>query len=107
MNTEVSLVWPSGDCKPVLATKKTPMDLARVVEIIRFRDKDDLDWFDGAKLKIDEVGDVLIMRHDNNPLGITVFYVDAGCDSSSVEEKIVQYFNFINDDVVWWSSRGI
>jgi hypothetical protein len=101
MNSENILDWPSGDCKPVLATPKTPVELVREFGIATFRDRDDLDWFDGAALHIGRLGPILIMRHENNPRKLTAIYVDAGCTPFLAETTLIEYFDLMDDDVVW------
>lgn len=83
MNKQTGFAWPGGDCKPIIATLRTPVELIVDTDATIFRDKDDLDWFEGAYVQIDGLGTVLIMKHDNNPLGLTALYVDVSCHANS------------------------
>lgn len=101
MEHEKFFDWPSGDCKPVLATQRSPEYLVSKFGGSTFRDRDDLDWFDGAHLNIDGLGPVLIMKHDNNPQKLTALYVDIGCDLLFSEAILIQYFHLSGDDIAW------
>lgn len=101
MNQEPSFAWPSGDCKPIIATLRTPSELVANTTANTFRDKDDLDWFEGAYLRIDGLGAVLIMKHDNNPAGLTALYVDLSCQSCFAGTQLREFFRLSPDDVTW------
>jgi hypothetical protein len=45
MFDHTELGWPSGDCKPVIATRRSPAELVAAMETQVFRDREDLDWF--------------------------------------------------------------
>jgi hypothetical protein len=93
--------WKSEGCKPVLAVHPSLEDLYSRHEIDVFRDKDDLDWFVGAIFLADEIGQVLIMRHDGNPPGATDFYVDLACDESLAIGKISEIYRLTDDEIFW------
>ncbi|MDQ1813291.1 hypothetical protein RBA41_08240 [Massilia sp. CCM 9210] len=101
------VTWPSGDCKPVLATELAPENLVRELGVVTFRDKDDLDWFEGAYLNIDEIGSILMMRHDNNPKGLTAFYVDYDCDPIFAEMLLIRHFKLLECNIAWRSSADL
>ena len=85
----------------MLATNKSPADLVVSIGVPTFRDRDDLDWFEGAALTIDGFGPVLIMKHDNNPSGLTALYVDFGHDPFEAEERLIDYFSLLPVEVAW------
>lgn len=101
MNKQTGFAWPGGDCKPIIATLRTPVELIVDTDATIFRDKDDLDWFEGAYVQIDGLGTVLIMKHDNNPLGLTALYVDVSCHANSAATLLVQVFGLSPKDVKW------
>jgi len=107
MNTKKNLSWPSGDCKAILATEKTPEYLVAKHGIHTFRDRDDLDWFCGAELVVDGIGLVLIMKHDNNPKRLTALYVDKKCESSIVEDVLIRFFDLDENDLIWRLSADV
>jgi len=84
--------WPSGDCRPILATPLSVEELVKRRPARVFRDQDDLDFFTGAIWRDLAAGTVLIMRHDNNPEGLTAFYVDSLCDVGLVQNELVKVF---------------
>jgi len=96
-----SIQWPSGDCTPILATTLSLEELSerRALEI--FRDQDDLDWFTGAVFEADGVGSALVMNHDNNPLKISVFYVDSGKDFRESIDRFRCLFKLTNEEINW------
>lgn len=100
-NFEPNVVWPSGDCLPVLATKMTPEDLSSRFEGRVFRAKDDLDWFSGVLIEKSDIGQILIMRHDNNPEKLTAFYVDVNQDVSLAQIEIAKKFLLTKDEIAW------
>jgi hypothetical protein len=101
VSKQTGLVWPSGDCKPIIATLRTPVEPIVDTDATIFRDKDDLDWFEGAYVQIDGLGTVLIMKYDNNPSGLTALYVDASCHVNSAATLLVQFFGLSPKDVKW------
>ena len=107
MNEQYAREWPSGDCRPVLATAKTVSDLVDGRGIATFREKDDLDWFEGARLTVDGIGPVLIMKHDNNPENLTVLYVDSFLEPLFAEEQLTRYFDLSGEDVAWCLSKDL
>ena len=102
MHQPRAYAWPSGDCKPIMATLRSPHELVANTDASVFRDKDDLDWFQGACLTVDGLGTVLIMNHDGNPLRLTVFYVDMGFDASSSGAQLKNFFGLSPDDIAWY-----
>jgi hypothetical protein len=108
MSKKSNFEWPSGECKPVLATHKNPTELVSnlEIEIVTFRDQDDLDWFEGALVPVSDLGLVLIMRHDNNPLKLTALYVDSHCDSLAAEERLIKFFCLREKDIAWRLTNG-
>lgn len=107
MNEQYAREWPSGDCRPVLATGKTVSDLVDGMGITTFREKDDLDWFEGAGLTVDGMGSVLIMKHDNNRDNLTVFYVDCFLEPLLAEERLIRYFDLPGEKVAWRLSEDL
>ena len=107
MINENVVSWPSGDCKAVLATQKTPNDFAMQVGAATFRDRDDLDWFEGVILKINPLGTVLVMKHDNNKRKLTAFYVDSNIESRFAEIAIIEFFDLTKDEVEWRVSNCV
>lgn len=101
MSKQTGLAWPSGDCKPIIATVRTPVELIIDTDATIFRDKDDLDWFEGGYVKIDGLGTVLIMKHDDNPLGLTALYVDVSCHANAAATLLVHFFGLSPEDVKW------
>lgn len=95
------ILWPTGDCSPILATTLSLENLSQRCEIKIFRDQGDLGWFSGAAFESEGLGPVLIMRHDNNPLKIVVFYVDSGKDFLYSIDFIRAQFLLENEDVSW------
>lgn len=93
--------WPSGDSRPVLATKISLDELCARCEFEKFRDKDDLDCFTGAVVKNDLIEPLLIMRHDGNPFGLTAFYVDFSVDPHEAQTAIVAIFKLQEDEIHW------
>jgi hypothetical protein len=101
VNKQTALEWPSGSCKPIIATLRTPVELVAETGTTAFRDRDDLDWFEGAYLQIEGLGTVLIMKHDNNPSGLTALYVDLSCHSHSAGKQLIHFFGLSPEDVTW------
>jgi len=99
----MEIAWPSGDCKPIIATPRTPSELVAHTGATSFKERDDLDWFEGAYVKIEGLGPVLIMKHENNPLELTALYVDLSCHSTSAAKQIIRFFDLSPDDVAWQS----
>lgn len=97
--------WPSGDCKPIIATRRTPAELVANTGAAIFRGKDDLDWFNGAYVQIEGLGTVLIMKHDNNPSGLTALYVDLSCHANSTGKLLREFFSLSLDAVSWSTLR--
>lgn len=95
------IIWPSGDCKPIFATSLTVSELSIRNKLDIFRDKDDLDWFTGAQYIDSEIGFVLIMRHDNNPYGLTVFYVDNKSLNEISINSIFSKFKILPKEANW------
>lgn len=94
--------WPSGDCKAIFATKNsTPLTIAEALKISSFRAQDDLDWFCAVLINIQGIGDVLIMKHDGNPEGLTAYYVDSKCEKKFSIEKITTHLKIEKQDLVW------
>ncbi len=106
MSHENILKWPSGDCKPVLATRKMPSELANAKGVTTFRSRDDLDWFEGAIFETDTLGTILIMRHDNSPAKLTAFYIDAGMEPTVAEKNLAQFFDLAESEIEWRLSRS-
>jgi len=96
-----ALEWPSGDCKAILATLRGPAQLVASTGALVFKDKDDLDWFEGASFQVEGVGTVLIMKHENNPLGLTAIYVDLGCDADAAREALVGLLGLSPESIAW------
>jgi hypothetical protein len=84
--------WPSGDCRPVLATKLPVEELSKRRYSAVFRDQDDLDSFTGAIWLDLPTGPVLVLRHDNNPKELSAFYVDSAQDIVCSQAEIVNFF---------------
>jgi hypothetical protein len=98
---ESKAAWPSGDCKPVIATRLSPAELAGPTSTLVFRDRDDLDWFEGAWFQIEKLGAVLIMKHENNPQGLTGLYVDLSCDAQAAQRTLAKYFGLSGETIAW------
>ena len=96
-----ALEWPSGDCKAILAILRSPAQLVASKGALVFRDKDDLDWFEGASLQVEGVGTVLIMKHENNPLRLTAIYVDLRCEVNAAREALVEFFDLSPESIAW------
>jgi hypothetical protein len=96
-----AIEWPSGECKPIIATMLSPSQLVASRAAVVFRDKDDLDWYEGASFQLEGLGTVLIMKHDNNPLGLTALYVDRGCDVSAAQETLVKFLGLSPESIAW------
>ncbi len=96
-----ALNWPSGDCKAIIATMRSPAQLAASTGALVFRDKDDLDWFEGTSFQVDGLGTVLIMKHENNPLGLTAIYVDLWCDVNAARESLVNFLSLSPESIAW------
>ncbi len=93
--------WPSGDCKPIIATMRSPAQLVASTGALVFKDKDDLDWFEGASFQVAGVGTVLIMKHENNPLGLTAIYVDLRCDANVTREALIRFLALPPESIAW------
>jgi len=93
--------WPSGDCRPILATRLLVEELSKRRNLVPFRDQDDLDSFTGAIWRDAPIGPVLVMRHDNNPRGFTAFYVDSARDITSAQAELVNFFCLVDSEVAW------
>ena len=104
-NTVVS--WPSGDCTPIIATLIEPEALISSLGVQVFRDRDDVDWFVGARFDCDGVGPVLIMRHVSSPEELTAIYVDAGVDIHRAEETVRRALTLDNSDIYWRRSSSV
>lgn len=96
--------WRSGDCKPVLATHLSTVDLVKNLNVEVFREKDDLDWFSGAIFLNDTIGQILIMQHDNNPQKLTAVYVDDSVDLLMAEAIIVKALQ-LPEKAIFWRRR--
>lgn len=105
MNKQTALAWPSGDCKPIIATLRSPVELVSNIGATVFRDRDDLDWFEGAHVQIEGLGNVLIMKHDNNPAGLTALYVDLSCHGDTARRQLASFFGLSPDDIAWQLER--
>jgi hypothetical protein len=92
--------WPSGDCRAVIATKLSLEELTNRIKLSIFRAKDDLDWFSGAIINHSKLGYILIMRHDNNPLKLSVFYVDVGQDYN-IAQLIISALFLKKNEIDW------
>lgn len=101
MYKHTALAWPSGNCKPILATLLSPAKLVAATSMTVFRDRDDLDWFEGASFQIEGFGTVLIMKHENNPLGLTALYVDLSCDANAAGKRLTEYFGLSPESIAW------
>lgn len=99
--------WPSGDCVPILATQKVPRDLVGGLGLRVFRDRDDLDWFEAAIGEVESIGPILIMRHENNPKGLTAIYVDSFKASPHTEQTIITFLALRDSDVAWRRSQAV
>lgn len=100
--------WPSGDCRPVMATKLPVEELSKRRYSAVFRDQDDLDSFTGAVWCDLPTGPVLVMRHDNNPQKLTAFYVDSARDITSAQAELVDFFCLAGSEIAWLlAARGI
>ncbi|ATQ73247.1 hypothetical protein CR152_01035 [Massilia violaceinigra] len=84
-----------------MATELAPKNLVSKFGITVSGGRDDLDWFEGARLNIDELGPVLVIKHGNNPLGLTALYVDADIDATFAESILIRYFNLTEGEVAW------
>ena len=101
MYKHTASAWPSGDCKPIIATLVSPAKLAAASGTLVFRDRDDLDWFEGASFQIEGLGNVLIMKHENNPLGLTALYVDLSCDANAAGKTLAEDFGLSPESIAW------
>jgi hypothetical protein len=93
--------WPSGDCRPIMATKLPVEELSKRSYSSVFRDEDDLDSFTGAIWFDLPTGPVLAMRHDNNPQELTAFYVDSGRDITSAQAELADFFCLADSEIKW------
>jgi hypothetical protein len=84
-----------------MATQLLVEELSKRRESTVFRDRDDLDFFTGAIWRGVPAGPVLVMRHDNNPGGLTAFYVDSARDVASAQAEIVDFFCLSEGDIAW------
>ena len=98
--------WPSGDCRPVMATQLLVEDLSKRRYATVFRDQDDLDSFTGAIWRNVPTGPILVMRHDNNPQGLTAFYVDSARDITGAQFGLVEFFGLAESEIAWVLKNG-
>lgn len=101
MHIQDTLAWPSGDCKPIIATRLEPAQLAAASDAFVFRHRDDLDWFEGAWFQVEGLGAVLLMKHEGSPLGLTVLYVDLACDTNVARRLLADYFGLSKESIAW------
>lgn len=93
--------WPSGDCKPVLKIIFTPKEISEKYNLIFMEEKDDLDWFKGAHFYDDELGPIVMMKHEHSPIKGTDIYIDASIDTAVAVEKIITLLQLKQEDVIW------
>ena len=93
--------WPSGDSRPVLATKLAMKVIAERVGLPVFREQDDLDWFTGLSMRDSSIGPILVMRHDGNALGLSAFYVDVGQEVDRAQREIAVIFSLTDNEIEW------
>jgi hypothetical protein len=93
--------WSHGDCFPVMATMLAPDELSQRCGSPVFRDRDDLDWFSGIVVRETSIGPILVMKHDNNPQQLTVFYVDAGLDAVTAQKEVSEVFALELGEIAW------
>jgi hypothetical protein len=43
------------------------------------------------------------MKHEGNPLGLTVIYVDMEIDTELAQAILIRHFNLVGEDVAWWA----
>ena len=98
--------WPSGDCRPVMATRLLVEELSKRRDSAVFRDQDDLDLFTGAIWRDLPIGPVLVMRHDNNPRELTSFYVDSARNITSAQAELVDFFCLADNEIAWLLENG-
>lgn len=85
----------------MLATRLPLEELCQRQPLEIFRKQDDLDWFTGATFEDESLGAVILMNHDNNPLRISVFYVDAGQNLMLAIDRLKNMFSLTSEEVSW------
>ncbi len=93
--------WPSGESKPLLATSKLPSELVAKLGVEIFQDRDDLDWYEAAIIEVVNLGPVLIIRHKNNPQGLTAVYVDKELASDIAENQLCKLLGLAENEISW------
>jgi hypothetical protein len=96
MNTNI---WPSGDCRPIMATHKKPIELVPHANVIR--DRDELDWFEAVIIQVQDIGPVLLIRYDNIPTQLTEIHVDIRLNVVNAQETIASFLKLGEKDIGW------
>lgn len=94
-------IWPSGDHRPILGTLLPVEELTKRQHSESFRDKDDLDAFTGALWLDAPGGAILVMKHDGNPDGMTVLYVDSGRDIEAAKSVVGSFLGLHSSEITW------
>lgn len=84
-----------------MATKLVIEELSKRQYSSVFRGQDDLDCFSAAIWRDVPPGPVLVMRHDNNPHGLSAFYVDSARSLVSAQTELIDFFGLSASEVAW------